>query len=132
MLSKAIKFCVSPFTLGAVVVAGYALKTETPPSKMDTQQLSDFVKAKPKEARETCLTGFDKHVFEFAWAVKDKLKDPDSFDHVQTLVTYPTPAGIQTVRMTYRAKNSFGALVLERAEAQVNIRGCDVVTWSRL
>ena len=55
--------------------------------------------------------------------VKKVMNDPDSFDHDTTRYhMLPAGAGIQ-VKMTYRGKNAFGALVRESVAAQFDLEG---------
>ena len=68
---------------------------------------------------------FGGQVYEFSRAVKERLRDPSSFDHVRT------EAGIVTdgkfpVTMTYRAANGFGGLNVEKATGEVRVSDCAV------
>ena len=53
--------------------------------------------------------------------VKSNLKDPKSYEHVST--KYVMSDNYLTVVMTYRAKNSFGAVVTEQINAEVGKDG---------
>ena len=55
-------------------------------------------------------------------SVKVSLKDPDSYQHVETSYIDKGSEGIDVV-MTYRAKNSFGGYVVNRAAATYDIDG---------
>jgi hypothetical protein len=60
--------------------------------------------------------------------VKDRLRDPSSFEHIDTVIS-PVDDGDHKVVMTYRANNGFGGKTAERAEARVY---CLATTLERL
>lgn len=66
-----------------------------------------------KEANETqgfhCLSGWDGSHSDFVAQVKRGLRDPDSFEHIKTLVGAKKD-GWHSITMEYRAKNGFGGL----------------------
>ena len=51
---------------------------------------------------------------------KKNLNDPKSFDHEKT--TYSDKGDHLIIKMTYRAKNSFGALILQNVTAKVDYK----------
>lgn len=53
--------------------------------------------------------------------IKKNLKNPDSYDHVQTV--YGDKGDHLIIETTYRATNSFNAVVTEKAYAKVNVDG---------
>jgi hypothetical protein len=67
-----------------------------------------------------CLGGFDGSLPAFRDAVKNSLRDPDSFDLVDTTITPLNAAKTHTVSMTYRARNGFGGLNVETDRARVS------------
>lgn len=54
-------------------------------------------------------------------AVKQRMHDPDSFDHART--AFEDKGDHILVRMEYRGKNAFGALVLNQTAARCDIDG---------
>ncbi len=50
--------------------------------------------------------------------VKSNMKDPDSFEHVETRIR--DKKGVVTAQMVYRGKNSFGATMTERVVADID------------
>jgi hypothetical protein len=67
--------------------------------------------AKTAEDRRTgmhCLSGWDGSNASFTDQVKARLREPDSFEHVETRITPVDKSGNHTVMMQYRAKNGFG------------------------
>jgi hypothetical protein len=87
----------------------------------------------PQEAQFACRRGsLDGSMPDLVLAMKDSLHDPDSFEHVKTSATVPDKDGHQTVRMSYRAANAFGAKTLASAEATMKVEGCKVLEWHSL
>lgn len=77
-----------------------------------------------------CLSGWDGSHREVVKAVKKSLNDPSSFDHDATHVT-PLSEGQHQFEMTYRAKNSFGALVLNKVVGSYSGSDCAVIAISQ-
>lgn len=71
-----------------------------------------------------CLSAFNgthRGVVNF---VSERLRDPDSFDHVETRITPVDGDGQHTLIMEYRAANGFGGINLETAVATVKNSDC--------
>lgn len=66
-------------------------------------------KAADKEAGFHCLSGWDGSHREFVDKVKDKLRDPGSFEHYETRVG-PNRNGRHSITMEFGAKNGFGGM----------------------
>ncbi len=58
--------------------------------------------------------------------IKDNLKDADSYEEVSYSSRYNSSRGCYEVQLKYRAKNSFGALVLEQVSGDVYFKDDDV------
>lgn len=82
-----------------------------------------------KEAQIKCLSRYDGAVRSFASAVKNELREPDSFEHIQSLPMLVEPNGTQRVRMSFRARNGFGGMNVEIAEAVILHSDCEVLAW---
>lgn len=67
------------------------------------------------------FSALDGKLYGLTSYVKQNLNDPKSFEHVQT--TYSDKGSYLVVKMVYRAKNGFGALVLQSITAQVDLAG---------
>lgn len=94
------------------------------------QQRATEARAEEAENRKKgfhCLSGWDGSFAPLVEAVKARLRDPDSFEHVETVVTPADNAGIHTAAMKYRAKNGFGGLNVEHAAATYRNRDCSAV-----
>ena len=70
-----------------------------------------------------CLSPWDGSHRDLTRRVKGQLVDPDSFEHISTRVS-PVSAGIHTWRMTFRAKNGFGGMVVNAATGYYQNEGC--------
>lgn len=74
-----------------------------------------------------CLSGWDGSNASLVSIVKSQLRDPDSFEHVETKITPKDPNGQHMVVMTYRARNGFGGLNVNQAMARVDGSTCGAV-----
>ena len=73
------------------------------------------------------FSGWDGSHYDSVQVIKRALKDPKSFEHVST--THTMLNGKLYVKTVYRARNSFGALVLNHAVTQCEETGeaCTIV-----
>ena len=62
-----------------------------------------------------CLSDWDGSHRGFASQVKRMMRDPDSFEIVETRVTPISADGTHTIFMQYRAKNGFGGMNVSNA-----------------
>jgi hypothetical protein len=77
-----------------------------------------------------CLSAWDGSHRELARAVKDMLRDPDSFAHAETRIAPANSAGTHRLIMTYRARNGFGGMNVARAIADVDTNTCEATLIS--
>ena len=80
----------------------------------------------PVEPKFKCLSVWDGSYSDLKRYTKKILKDPKSFEHDTTVIT-PIVNDEQTVYMTYRAKNSFGGVVVDRIGAKIKNRDCSLI-----
>lgn len=62
-------------------------------------------------------------VMPVAFEVRNRLNDPESFEHAESFLRYEYEDNVFVVKMTYRAKNAFGALILRGVNAKVSPDG---------
>ncbi len=74
-----------------------------------------------------CLSAWDGSHPEFVKAVQDRLNDPDSFQHDDTLVWTVRPDGRNQIVMAFRAKNGFGGTVRHKAAGTFDNKTCSFV-----
>ena len=57
-----------------------------------------------------CLSLWDGSHSEVVRLVKEDLRDPDSFQHIETRVSVVSDQGLHSFTMEYRARNGFGGM----------------------
>ena len=87
---------------------------------------SDKTASTPVEPKFKCLSAWDGSYPNLKRYTKKILKDPKSFEHDKTVIT-PIVNDEQTVYMTYRAKNGFGGVVVERIGAKIKNSDCSLI-----
>ncbi|WP_420023721.1 hypothetical protein ACN9JG_06070 [Cereibacter azotoformans] len=93
----------------------------------DEAKAAEAKKAEERRFGFHCLSGWDGSHLEFARTVKAQLRDPDSFEHVETQVVEVDDAGRNRVIMTFRARNGFGGMNVERALGSFSNATCGAV-----
>ena len=86
-----------------------------------------------EEKRRTglhCLNAWDGSHREFRNAVRDQMRDPGSFEHIETRVTPMNEDGMHTIFMRYRARNGFGGMNVATAVGRYQNDGCGFVIVS--
>jgi hypothetical protein len=71
-----------------------------------------------------CLSLWDGSYRPLVDTVTKKLRDPDSFEHIETRISPISPSGLHSLVMQYRARNGFGGMNVEQASAQVRNVDC--------
>lgn len=73
-----------------------------------------------------CLSGWDGAHPEFKRLVKEQLRDPDSFEEVETRITSVNSSGYHNIFMTYRARNGYGGYNVEQATGVFRSSDCAI------
>jgi hypothetical protein len=81
----------------------------------------------PANPQAACLD--NRYMFDILWEVKQSLRDPDSFEHIQSKATTVDEKGVQHILIEFRARNGFGGMDIGRAEATVQFQGCKLLDW---
>ena len=76
---------------------------------------------------ERLFNPWDGSHLELTKVIKSNLKDPDSFEHIET--TYLIQGDSMIVQTKYRAKNSFGGVVVESVTAITDKETGTVLEW---
>ena len=71
-----------------------------------------------------CLSAWDGSHAAFKREAKSKMRDPKSFEHVETRIGPVKESGKHIILMDYRAKNGFGGLNLSTATGTVDNSTC--------
>lgn len=82
-----------------------------------------------KEAEEIrkgfhCLSVWDGSHPKFKTAVREAMKDPDSFEHISTEITPVDAKGLHRLVMTFRARNGFGGMNVNVASGVMLNKSC--------
>ena len=72
-----------------------------------------------------CLSQWDGAHTEFKRFVKSQMRNPDSFEHIETRVTPVDEDGRHTLMMQYRAENGFGGMNVSSALGTYSNATCD-------
>ncbi len=83
-----------------------------------------------KEAQFKCLNAWNGEMFTFVRAIKDNLRDPDSFELINSYASPVKSNGLQIIRMEFRARNGFGGMNVESASGLVKNSDCELISWS--
>ena len=71
-----------------------------------------------------CISSWSGEHRELAHYVKSDLREPDSYEHVQTVIMPVDEDGEHTLVMRYRARNGFGGMGAGNVIAQVQNSDC--------
>jgi hypothetical protein len=124
--SKPAQYCAIGCLVVAVVAVGLIVTCVAYFS--GTPELSDADKAaKAEEKRKGfhCMSTYDGNHDGLERLIKARLKDPDSMDTIETRITPVDANGDHAVFLKYRARNSFGGMVVEQALGIVDNDTCE-------
>jgi len=115
--------------LGLVLSFGGISLSES--SKSD----ADIAQAKADREEEErkgfhCLSAWDGSYPDLERYVEDRLVDPDSYEHIKTLISPVSDIGTHNVSMQFRARNGFGGMTIGSASAVITQEDCKIVTAS--
>jgi hypothetical protein len=77
-----------------------------------------------------CLSSWDGSHSAVKKYVEERMRDPDSFEHVETLISPVNDKGTHQLSMKYRAANGFGGLTVGSATATVDNESCQATITS--
>jgi len=105
-----------------IVVANTSSGTENPkpPNIPATREA-----AEERQKGFHCLSAWDGNHDGLEDLIKAKLKDPDSMETIETKMTPVDANGNHNIILKYRARNSFGGMVVEQALGIVNNDTCE-------
>ena len=76
-----------------------------------------------------CLSGWDGSHTRFEHVLKPTLRDPDSYEHIETRVTPRGEDGLHNLRTKFRGANAFGGMVVNSAWAKYDST-CRIREWA--
>ncbi|MGE4430598.1 MAG: hypothetical protein AB7E05_07640 [Sphingobium sp.] len=89
------------------------------------QQERERKKSEEIASGEHCLSGWDGSFPRLKEAVKRSLRNPRSFEHIDTVRSPVDKQGKFGLIMTYRAENGFGGMNVEVAGIEVEAKTCN-------
>lgn len=84
--------------------------------------------AKDKRFGLNCLSSWDGSLVEFRDAIKAQMRDPDSFQHIETRVLPVDDRGRNTIMMNYRSRNGFGGMNVGQAIGEFSNSTCEMLS----
>jgi hypothetical protein len=96
-----------------------ASQSQPTPTKADQRSDIDF----------HCLSSWDGSLRELVSEVKENLREPDSFEHIDTRVTKVDADGNQEIIMRYRARNGFGGMSVSAVRGSFRNSDCALIEW---
>jgi hypothetical protein len=108
-------------------------KEETERRKVeDERRLAEIQKdAERREAGFHCLSDWNGSQSDVVRSVKANLRNPDSFEHIETRIAPKNKKGEHTLIMTYRAQNGFGGMNVEAVTGVLRNSDCAVLHLRR-
>lgn len=117
--------CLTAVAIGVFLI--FAFGRESPEDKLARENREAAQKVEDTRKGFHCLSGWDGSFKPAVDKVKEGLREPDSFEHVETRVT-PVNNGEHTFIMTYRAKNGFGGTNVEKVIGTYSNTGCRLLS----
>lgn len=91
------------------------------------QQAQDAAETEARRKKGfNCLSPLDGHQIALILAVKQQLRDPASFEPIETKVGPMDTTGKHAITMSYRAQNGFGGMNVATAVAIMTNEGCAI------
>ena len=119
------------WVIGLVVIGIFLTVYVSCTSESDEEKVERL--AKEKEDRTQgfhCLSSLNGSHRAFTDGVQKRLRDPDSFEHVETLVTPVDANGTHIINMSYRARNGFGGMTMGTAIGTYRNSDCQATITS--
>lgn len=85
-----------------------------------------------KERRKVqlkCASPWDGSIRAAEAALKDALRDPGSYEHIQTMIGSVKGNGTQRFVMRYRARNGFGGMTIGQVNGGIRHADCSLLDW---
>lgn len=107
-----------------------AQRIEQERSEAKAREEQERREAKAREEQEErrkrfhCLSAWDGSHQTFKLAVRDSMRNPPSFEHMETRITPVNEKGQHTLLMKYRAENGFGGMNTGVATGLVDSKTC--------
>ena len=97
---------------------------ETMASETEAKSATELKNDEEIASGKHCLSSWDGSLPNLKRAVKEQLRNPGSFDHVNTVTSPVDEKGTFGLIMTYRAQNGFGGTNMEAVGVEVDAKTC--------
>jgi hypothetical protein len=91
-----------------------------------TQAQDQADKERREKAKFDCLNAWNGKPIGIEAALNDSLRDPASFEVIETRVSTPAPDGSQQFVTKFRARNGFGGMSISTAVGTIRSRDCKI------
>ena len=115
----------TPEEIEARKQAELAQQVEEALAKAERERLA-YEKSENRRKGFHCLSGWDGSHRQVTQWLKKNLKDPKSYEHIETRVLPVNDKGLHFAFVQYRAKNSFGGYVIGNVSATYKNSDCSV------
>ena len=109
---------------GVIAIAGGGGGSTGNSSDAATEQSAAQKVADDRRKGFHCLSAWDGSLRGLVDSVKKSLRNPDSFQHVETKITPVDDKGYHMLLMEYRAQNGFGGMIVGKVAARVKSEDC--------
>jgi hypothetical protein len=117
--------------IGCLAVLAFVAVAYCSSGKSDVEKQADVAKAaENKRNGFHCLSPITGAHRQLVDAIKPTLRNPDSFQHVETTITPVNEKGAHMLRMNYRAQNGFGGMAVGDLVAVVMNKDCSFTVVS--
>ena len=99
--------------------------------KADADQQAAAEKIKEAEKRRQglhCLSSISGANNEFIATIMQGLRNPKSFEHIETRVGPIDKGGAHKIAMRYRAENGYGGMTIGYASGKLNSEDCSLIS----
>lgn len=108
-------------------------RRRTEAAKERRQALEEKAAAeKERRSGRHCISKWDGTHRAMAEGVTERLRNPSSFEHIDTVITPLDKKGHHDILMRYRAENGFGGMNVEMAIGVVNGADCHLISVTML
>lgn len=111
--------------IAAPVVFLYRSSNEQQPKNAANLAREAAEQAENRRKGFHCLSPIDGSQPDIVAQTKEKLTDPDSFEHIETRITPANKGGYHHLMMRFRSRNAFNGMVEGRAIGSVDTRTCN-------
>ncbi len=123
--------CLGVFVIACIVIFIIVSPSETPERRKQRLERETVEQAEKRRKGWHCLSAWDSSHSGVERYLKQRLRDPDSYEHVDTRIT-PVSNGEHTLIMRYRARNGFGGMTVGMVTARINNATCNATMVSKL